>query len=45
MALLRKCPSCKDYTLKVICEKCSSETKDPHYRFLKTRDSPPERED
>ena len=31
---LKKCDSCKIYTLKDNCPKCSSETKSAHYKFL-----------
>jgi len=31
---LKKCFSCKTYTLKKNCPKCGSETKDAHYKFL-----------
>lgn len=33
---LKKCPSCKNYTLKKKCLKCSKETKDANYKFIKT---------
>lgn len=35
---LLKCPKCKTYSLKENCEKCSSKTKDAHYKFIKLRD-------
>ncbi len=31
---LKKCNSCKIYTLKDICEKCKKKTSDAHYKFL-----------
>ncbi|MEK6819814.1 MAG: nucleolar RNA-binding Nop10p family protein [Nanoarchaeota archaeon] len=31
---LRRCPNCETYTLKEICPKCNSKTKDAHYKFL-----------
>ncbi|MBI2043032.1 hypothetical protein HYT25_01450 [Candidatus Pacearchaeota archaeon] len=31
---LRKCSHCSTYTLKEICPKCSSKTKDAHHKFL-----------
>ncbi len=37
---LKKCNSCKKYTLKDICKKCKKKTSEAHYkfreRFLKT---------
>jgi len=38
MKKLRKCPVCKNYTLKEICEKCKVETKiahPPSFKFAK----------
>lgn len=32
---LKKCPSCKKYTLKLFCEKCKCKTKDAHYKFIR----------
>ena len=32
---LKKCPSCKKYTLKDTCVRCDKKTKDAHYKFLK----------
>lgn len=37
---LKKCPSCKKYTLELICNNCESKTKEAHYKFLKIRDAP-----
>lgn len=37
---LKKCPECKKYTLKELCPKCDSKTKDAHYKFIKVRDAP-----
>ena len=34
---LKFCNSCKTYTLKEICFKCKSKTKDAHYKFIKLR--------
>jgi len=33
---LKKCKSCNAYTLKKNCPKCKSETKEAHYKFVKT---------
>ena len=41
MSLLKKCPDCKNYTLKDICKKCKKETISAHYKFPKIRDAPP----
>tara|TARA_Y100000296_G_scaffold83104_1_gene113328 strand:- start:4167 stop:4295 length:129 start_codon:yes stop_codon:yes gene_type:complete len=30
---LKKCNSCKKYTLKDICGKCNKKTSDAHYKF------------
>lgn len=30
---LKKCNSCKKYTLKDICENCKEKTSDAHYKF------------
>lgn len=30
---LKKCNSCKKYTLKNICENCKKKTSDAHYKF------------
>ncbi|MFC1666131.1 nucleolar RNA-binding Nop10p family protein [Nanoarchaeota archaeon] len=38
--ILKKCKSCKKYTLKKICSKCKAKTSDAHYKFLKVRDAP-----
>tara|TARA_Y100000310_G_C20586326_1_gene765579 strand:- start:657 stop:776 length:120 start_codon:yes stop_codon:yes gene_type:complete len=32
---LRKCSSCKNYTLKEICKKCNKKTSEGHYKFIK----------
>ena len=37
---LKKCDKCKTYTLKEICKKCNSKTKDAHYKFIKIRNAP-----
>jgi len=37
---LKKCKSCKTYTLKEICKKCKEKTSDAHYKFIKVRDAP-----
>ncbi|MBU2562598.1 MAG: RNA-protein complex protein Nop10 [Nanoarchaeota archaeon] len=34
---LKKCPECKKYTLKEKCPKCSSKTKEAHYKFLRIK--------
>ena len=34
---LRKCESCKIYTLKEICPKCNNKTSDAHYKFVKVK--------
>ncbi len=39
---LKKCPTCKKYSLKNTCAKCKVETKDAHYKFIKLRDQPSE---
>ncbi|MEM4325750.1 MAG: nucleolar RNA-binding Nop10p family protein [Candidatus Pacearchaeota archaeon] len=31
---LRKCPSCKKYTLRETCSLCSTKTSIAHYKFL-----------
>ncbi len=31
---LKKCTSCKKYTLKNKCPKCNEKTKSAHYKFL-----------
>jgi len=36
---LKKCPECKNYTLKENCSKCNSRTKDAHYKFLGMRNA------
>jgi rRNA maturation protein Nop10 len=37
---LKKCPSCKIYTQKDICDKCQKKTEDAHYKYIKIRDAP-----
>jgi RNA polymerase subunit RPABC4/transcription elongation factor Spt4 len=37
---LKKCPKCNIYTLKEICSKCGSKTKEVHYKFIKIKDAP-----
>jgi rRNA maturation protein Nop10 len=37
---LRKCPSCKKYTLKEKCKRCDLESKEAHYKFIKIRNAP-----
>ena len=32
---LKKCKSCKNYTLKEKCSKCNKKTSDAHYKFIK----------
>lgn len=32
---LKKCPTCRTYTLKENCLKCGSKTIDAHYKFIK----------
>ncbi|MBU2616106.1 MAG: hypothetical protein KKC19_03305 [Nanoarchaeota archaeon] len=39
MSKLKKCPECKKYTLKESCSKCKKETKDAHYKFVRTKNS------
>ncbi|MBW6442602.1 hypothetical protein K0A97_02360 [Patescibacteria group bacterium] len=36
---LRKCPSCKTYSLKETCNKCKGKTSIAHYKFIKIKDS------
>ncbi|MBU2052810.1 MAG: nucleolar RNA-binding Nop10p family protein [Nanoarchaeota archaeon] len=38
MSKLKKCKSCKTYTLKDICDKCKSPTTNAHYKFVRIRD-------
>jgi rRNA maturation protein Nop10 len=40
MTLLKKCPTCKIYTIFSKCKKCNEETKDAHYRYFGLRDAP-----
>ncbi|MFA5953633.1 MAG: nucleolar RNA-binding Nop10p family protein [Candidatus Pacearchaeota archaeon] len=37
--LLKKCSNknCNSYTFKENCPKCSSQTKDAHYKFIKIK--------
>lgn len=37
-AKLKKCPHCNTYTLKEKCPKCSKETKEAHYKFIKIKE-------
>ncbi len=32
---LKKCKSCKNYTLKDNCPECNKKTSDAHYKFIK----------
>ena len=34
---LKKCPLCRNYTLKSVCPKCNFKTKDAHYKFIKIK--------
>ncbi|MFC1710566.1 nucleolar RNA-binding Nop10p family protein [Nanoarchaeota archaeon] len=34
---LKKCKSCKIYTLKENCKKCKSKTSDAHYKFVRVK--------
>ena len=36
---LRKCKSCKCYTLKEACPECNNKTSDAHYKFIKIKTS------
>ncbi|MBU2104758.1 MAG: hypothetical protein KKF67_03215 [Nanoarchaeota archaeon] len=36
MPKLKKCESCKIYTMKESCEKCKTPTTNAHYKFVKT---------
>lgn len=38
MTKLKKCSSCKKYTLKENCEKCKIPAKDAHYKFIRIKD-------
>jgi rRNA maturation protein Nop10 len=31
--ILKKCPNCKRYTIKEICQECKTKTDDAHYKF------------
>ncbi|HLA22992.1 MAG TPA: nucleolar RNA-binding Nop10p family protein [Candidatus Nanoarchaeia archaeon] len=33
MTILKKCASCKTYTLSEECKKCGEKTSDAHYKF------------
>lgn len=35
---MKKCPKCKTYTLKEICEKCKEKTIDANYKFIKPKE-------
>jgi len=35
---LKKCSSCKDYTLETTCKKCGEETKEAHYKHIKFKE-------
>ena len=37
MSKLKKCNSCKEYTLKNTCPKCKKQTKDAHYKYIKIK--------
>lgn len=37
---LKKCKSCKTYTLKNTCSKCKKKISEAHYKFIKVRDVP-----
>jgi len=37
---LKKCPPCKEYTLKENCSICNSPSKEAHYKYIKIRDAP-----
>jgi rRNA maturation protein Nop10 len=37
MTKLKKCESCKIYTLKEKCPECGQKTKDAHYKFVKIK--------
>ncbi|MFW6233676.1 MAG: nucleolar RNA-binding Nop10p family protein [Nanoarchaeota archaeon] len=34
---LKKCTSCKEYTLKNNCSKCNKKTSSAHYKFIKIK--------
>jgi rRNA maturation protein Nop10 len=40
MTQLKKCPKCKNYTLKNECSKDETKTIDAHYKFKKIKDAP-----
>jgi len=40
MNSIKRCESCKIYTLKEECPKCKNKTMDPSYKFPKIRDEP-----
>jgi len=40
MAKIKKCSKCEEYTLKDLCPKCKSKTKDAHYKFIKVKNAP-----
>jgi len=35
--ILKKCTKCGEYNLEEKCRKCSCETKDAHYKFVKLK--------
>ena len=37
MPKLKKCPFCKNYTLKDTCPKCNKSTKEAHYKHVKIK--------
>jgi len=37
MNKLRKCPLCKTYTLKEICEKCGKKTEQAGYKYVRVK--------
>jgi hypothetical protein len=37
---LKKCKTCKTYTLKNNCKKCNEKSSDAHYKFIKIKDAP-----
>jgi recombinational DNA repair protein RecR len=40
MTSLKKCPTCKTYTIKDKCKKCNTETKSAHYKFIQIKNAP-----
>lgn len=45
MRLLKKCNSCKRYTIHNQCPKCKIDTIHPDYKFKKIRDAPKDSND